>query len=188
MGIGRGVLAVLSVVSFTFACGGLAHSVEPPMELKWDQLVPPAPKRLKSFYSQGPVNIVSTNDGQPAPPPLPEGRWMSAPGRSSAMPAPVVPSLDGKRVHIGGYVVPLDFDATRVKEFLLVPFVGACIHVPPPPANQIVYVKTEQGLDVQGTFDPVWVTGTLKVTPAFTGLAEAGYSLTADKVEARPQE
>ena len=55
-------------------------------------------------------------------------------------------SLDGKRVHIGGYVVPLDFEATTVKEFLLVPFVGACIHVPPPPANQIVYVKVEQGL------------------------------------------
>ena len=95
-------------------------------------------------------------------------------------------SLDGKRVHIGGYIVPLDFDATRVTEFLLVPFVGACIHVPPPPANQIVYVKIEQGFDVQGTFDPVWVTGTLKVTPTFTGLAEAGYSLEAEKVEPRP--
>ena len=99
----------------------------------------------------------------------------------------MVQGLDGKRVHIGGYVVPLDFEATRVKEFLLVPFVGACIHVPPPPANQIVYVKTEQGFDVQGTFDPVWVTGTLKVTPAFTGLAEAGYILTAEKVEPRPK-
>ena len=123
----------------------------------------------------------------PAPAPQPEGKWMSTPSRSSEGPAPVVAELDGKRVHIGGYIVPLDFDATRVKEFLLVPFVGACIHVPPPPANQIVYVKTEQGFDVQGTFDPVWVTGTLKVTPAFTGLAEAGYSLEAEKVEARPR-
>ena len=102
------------------------------------------------------------------------------------MPAPVVQSLDGKRVHIGGYVVPLDFEATRVKEFLLVPFVGACIHVPPPPANQIVYVKTEQGFDVQGTFDPVWVTGTLTVTPAFTGLAEAGYTLDRREGRAAP--
>lgn len=109
------------------------------------------------------------------------------PTGAAAPPAPVVQSLDGKRVHIGGYIVPLDFEATRVKEFLLVPFVGACIHVPPPPANQIVYVKAEQGFDVKGTFDPVWVTGTLKVTPAFTGLAEAGYSLTAEKVESRPQ-
>jgi hypothetical protein len=111
---------------------------------------------------------------------------MSAPAKSSGKPPAVVASLDGKRVQIGGYVVPLDFDATRVKEFLLVPFVGACIHVPPPPPNQIVYVKAEGGVDVKGTFDPVWVTGTLTVTPAFTGLAEAGYSLEAEKVEPRP--
>ena len=89
---------------------------------------------------------------------------MSAPAKSSGSPPAVVASLDGKRVQIGGYVVPLDFDATRVKEFLLVPFVGACIHVPPPPPNQIVYVKAEGGVDVKGTFDPVWVTGTLTVT------------------------
>ena len=99
-------------------------------------------------------------------------------GRGAAAARPWSQSLDGKRVHIGGYVVPLDFEATRVKEFLLVPFVGACIHVPPPPANQIVYVKAEQGFEVKATFDPVWVTGTLTVTPAFTGLAEAGYTLT----------
>ena len=79
-------------------------------------------------------------------------------------PPPVVAELDGKRVHIGGYVVPLDFDATTVKEFLLVPFVGACIHVPPPPANQIIYVKTEKGFEVAGQFDPVTVTGTIKTS------------------------
>jgi uncharacterized protein len=124
--------------------------------------------------------------GSPAPPPLPEGRWMSAPVRKDAMPAPVVESLGGKRVHIGGYVVPLSFEATRVTDFLLVPFVGACIHVPPPPANQIIYVKIDQGFDVKGTFDPVWVTGTLTVTPTFTGLADAGYSLEAEKVEPHP--
>ena len=60
-------------------------------------------------------------------------------------PPRVVAELNGKRVRIGGYVVPLDFEATTIKEFLLVPFVGACIHVPPPPANQIVYVKADKG-------------------------------------------
>jgi hypothetical protein len=122
----------------------------------------------------------------PAAPQAPEGRWMSGLLKPGDGPAPVVTELDGKRVRIGGYVVSLDFDATRVKEFLLVPFVGACIHVPPPPANQIVYVKSEQGFEVSGMFEPVWVTGTLKVTTQFTGLAEAGYSLEAEKVEHRP--
>ena len=99
------------------------------------------------------------------------------------LPPRVIPELNGKRVRIGGYVVPLDFDSTSVKEFLLVPFVGACIHVPPPPANQIIYVKAADGFDVSGSFDPVTVTGTLKTETAFTGLADAGYSITAESVE-----
>jgi uncharacterized protein len=160
------------------------------MSLKWDQLVPPTPpKPPKAFFSGRPGDpggLAGPEHGLSAPQPLPEGRWMSTPAKPSGSPPAVVASLDGKRVQIGGYVVPLDFDATRVKEFLLVPFVGACIHVPPPPPNQIVYVKTEAGIDVRGTFEPVWVTGTLMVTPAFTGLAEAGYSLEAEKVESRP--
>ena len=102
-------------------------------------------------------------------------------------PPRVVTEFNGKRVRIGGYVVPLDFEATTIKEFLLVPFVGACIHVPPPPANQIVYVKSEKGFQVAGQFDPVWVTGTLKTETAFTGLADAGYSIDADSVDAAPR-
>lgn len=167
------------------------RAVEPPLQLKWDQLVPPGPpKALKPFFAGRPADPNNPHGSGPAAPQVPEGKWMSTPSPpvgAAPQPAPVVQSLDGKRVHIGGYVVPLDFEATRVKEFLLVPFVGACIHVPPPPANQIVYVKAEQGFDVKATFEPVWVTGTLTVTPAFTGLAEAGYTITAEKVEPRPQ-
>ena len=186
--------AAVLLAALVIAAGsrpGPLHAVEAPLELQWHQLVPPAPsKPPRSFLAgRGPVDLGKLggpDDGAPAPPPLPEGRWMSAPVRKDAMPAPAVESLGGKRGHIGGYVVPLSFEATRVTDFLLVPFVGACIHVPPPPANQIIYVKIEQGFDVQGTFDPVWVTGTLKVTPSFTGLADAGYSLEAEKVEPRP--
>jgi hypothetical protein len=169
-----------------------AHAAaEPPLKLQWPNLVPPAPpKPPKPFFAgrpAGPGASANPHEAGPGAQPLPEGRWMSSPSppQSTGMPAPVVESLDGKRVHIGGYVVPLTFEATRVKEFLLVPFVGACIHVPPPPANQIIYVKVEQGFDVKETFDPVWVTGTLKVTTTFTGLAETGYTLDAEKVELR---
>jgi uncharacterized protein len=187
---GRVLLAALGLVLASVAATGL-RALEPPVELQWHQLVPPAPpKPPKPFFAgRGPVDLGKLggpHDGQPAPAPMPEGRWMSTPAPSSGGPAPIVEALDGKRVLIGGYVVPLSFDSTRVTDFLLVPFVGACIHVPPPPANQIVYVKVEQGFDVKGTFDPVWVTGMLKVTPTFTGLADAGYSLEAEKVEPRP--
>jgi len=183
-------LLSISVALLLLAGAARAAPSDPPLELKWDQLVPPAPpKPPKAFFANRPVDIGKLggpDDGSPSPPPLPEGRWMSTPARPSAGPAPVVRELDGKRVHIGGYIVPLDFDATRITEFLLVPFVGACIHVPPPPANQIIYVKAEQGIDVRGSFDPVWVTGQLSVAPMFTGLAETGYTLKAEKVEARP--
>jgi uncharacterized protein len=108
-------------------------------------------------------------------------------GRGRERAAAVVKELDGQRVRIGGYVVPLDFEATNVKEFLLVPFVGACIHVPPPPPNQIIYVKSAKGFDVAGSFDPVYVTGTIKVASQYTGLAETGYSIDADKVEMRKE-
>jgi uncharacterized protein len=183
-------LAMLGVM-VAWSAPGKLQAVEAPLELQWHQLVPPSPpKPPKSFLAgRGPVDLGKLgglDDGAPAPPPQPEGRWMSTPARTSSTPPEVVASLGGKRVHIGGYVVPLNFDSTRVTDFLLVPFVGACIHVPPPPANQIIYVKVEQGFDVKGTFDPVWVTGTLKVTPTFTGLADAGYSLDAEKVEPRP--
>jgi hypothetical protein len=104
-----------------------------------------------------------------------------APARGTA--PQMAADLEGKRVKIAGYVVPLDFEATTIKEFLLVPFGGACIHVPPPPANQIIYVKAEGGLEVTGSFDPVTVIGTMKTETAFTGLADAGYSITAESVE-----
>lgn len=163
------------------------RAADAPLELKWAQLMPPAaavsPLKPKTFFS----GSTAPTDGGPPPPPLPEGEWMSVKRRQpgSDLPPRVVTELNGKRVKIGGYVVPLDFEATTVKEFLLVPFVGACVHVPPPPANQIVYVKTEKGFPLGGLFDPVNVTGTIKTETAFTGLADAGYTIDADSVEAR---
>jgi len=73
----------------------------------------------------------------------------------------VVETLDGQHVRMPGYVLPLEFDGEKVTEFLLVPFVGACIHVPPPPPNQIVHVFHPQGFENQGLFTPVWVEGTI---------------------------
>lgn len=70
--------------------------------------------------------------------------------------------LNGKEVKIEGYLLPLDFTPEGATEFLLVPFVGACIHVPPPPANQIVLITLETRLKVEELFAPVRVTGKLR--------------------------
>ena len=68
-------------------------------------------------------------------------------------------ALDGKRVVIAAFIVPLEDDMQQADEFLLVPYFGACIHVPPPPANQIVYVTTEKPYPIEELFDAVHVTG-----------------------------
>jgi len=68
-------------------------------------------------------------------------------------------SLDEQFIRMPGYVLPLEYAGSKVTEFLLVPFVGACIHVPPPPPNQIVHVKVKDGFEDTGIFTPVYVTG-----------------------------
>lgn len=69
--------------------------------------------------------------------------------------------LVGARIRMPGYILPLEFNGLKTIEFLLVPTVGACIHTPPPPANQIVHVEYPDGIEVNGLFTPVWITGTM---------------------------
>lgn len=95
----------------------------------------------------------------------------------------VTTAYDGKRVRLPGYVVPLDFEGTKVTTFILVPYVGACIHVPPPPANQLVLVTAQTPFESEGLFDPIWVEGPFSTAASETQLAEIGYSLTAERVE-----
>jgi hypothetical protein len=90
---------------------------------------------------------------------------------------------DGQRIRIPGYVVPLDFDGTGVTSFLLVPYVGACIHVPPPPPNQLIFVTTEKPYAFRGLFEPVYVTGIMGTEATATQLAEVGYAIAADRIE-----
>ena len=67
----------------------------------------------------------------------------------------------GQKVEIPGFVLPLEFSGTKVEKFLLVPYAGACIHTPPPPSNQIIFVQISDGIELRGLFDPVVVRGTL---------------------------
>jgi len=101
--------------------------------------------------------------------------------------APTDPSLDGQHVTLPGYVVPLDFDGqTRMEEFLLVPYFGACIHTPPPPANQIVMAKLDRPTEVGDGYEPVRLRGILRTEQSMTNLAETGYTmevLSIDPVE-----
>ncbi len=76
----------------------------------------------------------------------------------------VLRDADGKVVKIPGFTVPLEDFAERATEFLLVPYVGACVHTPPPPPNQLVYIEMSDGEPAQlYGWDPVWMEGTLKI-------------------------
>ncbi len=93
------------------------------------------------------------------------------------------PALDGACVRLPGYIVPLEFDATGVTDFILVPYIGACVHYPPPPANQLVLVTITPSWPSSILWDPVWVTGEMRTQINETDLAQIGYTLTADKIK-----
>lgn len=71
----------------------------------------------------------------------------------------ITQEYDGKKVRMPGFIVPIEFDGLKTTEFLLVPVAGACIHMPPPPANQIVRVSYPEGFTVQNVQYPVWIEG-----------------------------
>ena len=94
-----------------------------------------------------------------------------------------VQQLAGKRVSIPGFMVPLEDDLDHVTEFLLVPYAGACIHVPPPPPNQIVCVKMNKSTQVRVTFtDPILVTGTLQISTVQSPYGAVSYDLSGESV------
>lgn len=99
--------------------------------------------------------------------------------------------LDNKSIELSGYLLPLNFNKGKSNEFLLVPWVGACIHTPPPPKNQIIYVKTEEWATAPGLFDAVILMGKITIVEKAANLyledgsaiIQTGYSVNAATIE-----
>lgn len=158
-------------------------SSEPYRKLNWDELMPADWDPMKALKG---IDLSKMEDSDP--------RAMEAlqTVRESWNNAPIEPKLDGARIEIPGFVVPLDVDSKSVKEFLLVPYFGACIHVPPPPSNQVLHVLTPKNLTkdqqqalrnavlMNGTIS---VSGTLETAPIRTAMGFASYRLKADRVD-----
>lgn len=141
--------------------------------INWDELVPKDWDPMKGLSVQ---NIDLLNDGDPRAVALMRElrkAWDAAPVRSE---------LEGQRVRLPGYVVPLQQAAGLVSEFLLVPYYGACIHTPPPPANQIVHVALDKPLPLR-SMEAVWASGTLRARRIDAGLGTSGYALEGLQVE-----
>lgn len=144
-------------------------------EISWDDLVPinwDPQKEIKA------MNIDGMSDRDP------RAMEMLKRMREVWSQAPINPVVDGMRVRIPGYIVPLEDSKSGMKEFLLVPYYGACIHTPPPPANQIIHVLPK--LPTQGfrSMDTVWISGTLKTVRSDNYMGASGYQMEAEKVEA----
>jgi len=86
-------------------------------------------------------------------------------------------------VRLPGFMVPIDQSASGVAAFILVPYAGACVHVPPPPANQLVFVTTETPYESRGLYEAVNVIGVFGISSMRTYIADVGYALSADKIE-----
>jgi hypothetical protein len=112
-------------------------------------------------------------------------------GKLQALERTTNPALDGKVVRLPGYLLPLEMTDRQVTEFLLVPWVGACIHTPPPPPNQIVHVKLDKPYALKGPFEPVWVSGRMAARSASRSVylsdgaanVDIGYALQASEVQ-----
>ena len=142
-----------------------------PKELTWSEMIPPdAPAEVPDM---APMHDLSQM-----------GDMEAAPAAKQDLPnAPVVTSLNGQLIRLPGYIVPLEVnEAGRTTEFLLVPYFGACIHVPPPPSNQIVHVTSKEGVQVDELYLPYGSVGAVQVKASTSELADAGYQMDAQKI------
>ena len=145
--------------------------------LEWKDLVPPGydPDHLLRQYTK---DVAKLKDNDPRAERLAEAL------RKAWEAAPVVEALNNKLVRLSGFLVALEGDGKAVSEFLLVPSFGACIHVPPPPSNQIVLVRTgNKPFKAKEMFQTVMVTGRLRTEPTRNDLASASYIIEATQVE-----
>ena len=94
-----------------------------------------------------------------------------------------IKELNGLKVKIAGYIVPVEVDGdSQMREFFIVPYFGACIHVPPPPPNQIILARLAKPIPVTEIYDAYWIEGTLNVEQIKNDIAASAYTLTTTKV------
>jgi len=135
-------------------------------EVMWDDLIPPGVP-YSEIIGQGDVDVINDT-------------WHPIFDENGTK---MNRSLDGALIRMPGFIIPFEISSKGVTEFMLVPYVGACIHVPPPPPNQLVYVTTETPWPDPHLWDAVWVTGVMSLEFLRTDIATAGYALQSQAIE-----
>ena len=166
---------IFGTVSFAASKENTAPEIE---KITWDTLIPDgydASEKINELKEQ--LKQFRDND--------PEAMMIYGNIQAELDNAPVNTSLDGKMIKMPGFIAPLEVGTGVVSEFLLVPYYGACIHLPPPPMNQTVFIKADkgQGIKFEDVNLPVWITGKLKAVEERTDIGAAGYRIENAKVE-----
>ena len=143
-------------------------------DITWDDLTPKDWDPMKQFKSMN-FGVLSDAD--------PKAVAMLKQMRETWDNAPTDNAIDGQTVRIAGYLVPLDETPAGLKQFLLVPYFGACIHTPPPPSNQIIDVTPAKPAKDLRAMDAVWVSGTVKALRSDTYMGASSYRMEAMKIE-----
>ncbi|MDJ0919711.1 MAG: DUF3299 domain-containing protein [Henriciella sp.] len=144
-------------------------------ELGWEELMPEGEEeRLAALYQAQMAMLYSS--------PIAEGSAADIAVQIGTF--NTVPELNETKVRLPGYTVPFEFGANaRITEFLLVPYYGACLHAPPPPPNQTVFIISDEPIKLQDLAQAVWIEGTLYTQTQESELADAAYTIKVDKIE-----
>jgi hypothetical protein len=167
-------LPLISILSAAWLNSAPADAAESYPEIKWEALVPKGWDPGREFKG---LDLAKLQDSDP--------RAMEALDKLKSLwdNAPVEHALNGKKVRIAGFALPLERKGDKVTEFLLVPYFGACVHTPPPPANQIIHARSSAPLAGVTMMQALWVYGTLGIDRAQTDWGVAGYRLQVERVE-----
>jgi hypothetical protein len=144
-------------------------------EIDWDQLIPDGWRKQVILEMARMRRFADAADGDP------KAEEAYAKLKKTWDSAPIVKSMIGKKVRIPGYVVPLDAERMQSSDFLIVPYFGACVHSPPPPANQIIMIIPPKGT-LTRTMDAIWVEGVLGEQRTFSEAGTSAYVIKAVKV------
>lgn len=145
-------------------------------EIEWESLMPPSYiVTLEDMYSN--PDYIDLDDYSD------KAQRMFDEMMQTLASAPVVEDMDGRMVSIPGFVVPLEGVGDVVDRFFLVPYFGACIHVPPPPSNQIIDVHYEPGTRVESLYDAVLISGRLTTEVYSHEMGTSGYRLEAFRIQ-----
>ncbi len=167
---------LLGIITFGLIVGSTISQAEEVVKdsstfaLEDDELFPLIPEVSQDGYihlewdSLMPVNFGAQNNG-------------------NASQVELVQELIGKKISIPGFVVPLDFNDGKVFKFLFVPYMGACVHFPPPPPNQLIYAEMKEGLVLEEQWAPLEIYGTLGAEYVETDIGAAGYTLAVEEIK-----